>query len=267
MTLRAYYSPDQYADSIVEPITNDHLQEVRLEMYHSAISRWMLHAESPLKSLLKPCQGDDLEDRTTALIQILYAASKLSLQLWVQNSKVEVVDFLCPKQKMLHYDPQRATLHSLMPRFAEVTQLCREEIDLLVWPCIKVTKFDSVSLGKTRIVSTKANIVICSTARCRVNKVELEKKTKIALSQDPIQLSDPQREQEGAKEVVGEQDVGLPQDRPRGNTDVIGENSQQLHSELIDPACGEVKKVCKLHLHLCRKNLNVCRTTMLTSCW
>lgn len=72
-----------------------------MENYKFLISKWTSQDNVPLAPRLKPYEEPRLKSHTLG-IQILHAASKLSLQLWVQNSEIKVIDDIVSRQSVVH---------------------------------------------------------------------------------------------------------------------------------------------------------------------
>lgn len=248
-TLRSHYSPYQYADSIFTPIVNDHLLEARMEGYELVISEWMSQTDSPLTPLLGPCQELKAEQRKAGLIKILHAASKLSLQLWVQDSEVEVIDNIQDQSGVLRlFNDGIAETHSLMPQPLKELVSGNEEVDLLVWPRLQVTKFNSMNPGARRRISTKASIVIYNPEVCEDNKATFENKNGLPMDTAAIEAqsqkpSSRQDSKDVAAAVIGE--GTQPRMSLLGDSvNNSGENLNQQHEALAEMVLPVALKVC-----------------------
>lgn len=251
MTLRAQYSPDQYADSIVKPIVDDQHGEARMHYYNFKISEWMSEKDSPLTPLLETCEEPRLERRAAGLKKILHAASKLSLQLWVQDSEVVVIDDMHSQGNLLRlFDHRVASLHSLMSESADPVQLRGQEVDLLIRPRIQMTKFDLAHPDRQRSINTKASVMICSDEDRVTNKEEHENRNKPRESPNTSQNQTEQvlldQDSTGAAKGVSGENIGSTQITSETSTRGVCKETRQLSPEKTDAASSINQKVCKI---------------------
>lgn len=248
-TLRAYYSPDQYEDNFAKPIGNDCFRDERLRVYHSTISEWISSASSPLTPLLRACKEGDLKYRSLGLLKILYAAGKLSVQLWAQSSKVTIIGKAHRSDDSLStFDDEIATFHALTQGVDELEDWQGRAIDLIVWPRVQVTRFNSVYPHGGRPITTKASILICDPRACQVNMDSFED-TKKLLANATMTLILTQKistdqEQGIAIRSVKEQTVGSSESSVEKQTDNPGSNPHHQCRVPLTTTAKQTQNVC-----------------------
>lgn len=253
----------------MKPILNDHFQEARMNRYESLVSDWISRKDSPLAPLLKPCEESKAKIRKASMIKILHAATKLGLQLWVQDSEVDVVDNMeDPRGPLCVFNKEIASTHPLMPELRWNATMEKTKIDLLVRPRLQMTKFDFMRQGTRRQIFTKASVVIFDTQVCKKNKAAFENKD--GLLSTASEIASMQGESIGEAQTVSgaKEHADIPRSFPRSPAEATNKSDEALHQphgESTDVRVQATQKVCKVLPSSCHKILNACRIPMLIS--
>lgn len=192
------------------------------------------------------------------------------MQLWAQSSKVTIIGKTRRGGDSLQiFDDESASSHSLMPRLKDPENLQGKVIDLIVWPRVQVTRFNSVYPHGGRLITTKASIFICDPKACQANKAKLEKAKELSpdaiASQVPVQEVPSCQDPEGTVHHVDQETHRTSENAlSEQNNGFVTDGHQQLPLQPTTTS-EEVRKVCNVLFYHTRNNLNICSSLMLTN--
>lgn len=168
--MRSFYASYQYDGPIVERLIDDNFSEPRSSYYKELVRKLLDDEESPLQRLLRPCTAEEAKERKQELFKIFRAAGKLSLQLWVQDAKVEIfspLDDNCPHA--FHVASDHTEPNASMKVDTKV-DLSKIAIDFVYRLGVRFIRFEASDNHGKRMIAAKASVSAFAEGKWQTNK-------------------------------------------------------------------------------------------------
>jgi len=129
----------------------------REAQYNNQISAWLSVGKSGVEQLLRRCNASKVEHCSSELRKILRAAGKVSLQLWAQDTKIEIFQELEEETSICHrFNGEYARGNPLMRAYTDDDNLTYSKVDMVVRPGVKMFRLDRKEGQRKALIVAKA---------------------------------------------------------------------------------------------------------------
>lgn len=176
LTLRLLYpSAQKYSGSPAEAIHEDEFQRSR-DRFNDNLIDHIFHKSGPLQLLLKPEIDDSrIEQVKKELHRILLTFQKLTLQLMVQNLDIKVIwDEQEVMESGFKVQDDLVEPHSMMQIDTSDTSLDGRNVDFVVRPLIRITRYETEDGQPKSFIASKTQVIVFQESKWKSNKLNYE---------------------------------------------------------------------------------------------